>query len=129
MLCSECFYDEGLKLSAYQMGSDNNEQCDNCGSSEGRKLDKFRIEELAHRFFVWGTFHRCDYGAAPVVQFNQHQQTSITPSVWIKNDIQLFEKTLGVGFFHYGPRLWMVGEVEPLKELEDKSSRFSVIYP
>lgn len=31
------------------------------------------------------------------------------------------------GFFHYGPRLWMVGEVEPLKDLEDPGRRSQVI--
>lgn len=127
ILCSECFYDEGLKLSAFQMGLDNDEACENCGNKTGRKLDKIHLEQFAHRFFVWGTLHRCDYGAAPVVQFNEHQKTSITPSNWLRNDIHLFEKVLGVGFFHYGPRLWMVGEVEPLKELINKSTRQTTI--
>jgi len=109
------------------MGLDNDELCNNCGSTLGRKLNKQRLEQLAHRFFVWGTLHRCDYGAAPTVQFNQHQKTSIIPSVWLKNDIHIFEKVLGIGFFHYGPRLWMVGEVEPLNELEESSSRKTIV--
>lgn len=39
----------------------------------------------------------------------------------------MLENLLGVGFFHYGPRLWMVGEIEPLKELEEESSRAAAI--
>ena len=126
-LCSECFYDEGLKLSAAQMGVDADTQCDTCGNTSGSKLNKETLIQLAHRFFVWGTLHRCDYGAAPTIQFNNVQKTSITSPAWLTNDIHLFEKALGIGFFNYGPRLWMVGEVEPLKELEDKSSRSTVI--
>lgn len=41
--------------------------------------------------------------------------------------MRLVEQTLGVGFFHYGPRLWMVGEVEPLKALEDPASSAAII--
>ena len=41
--------------------------------------------------------------------------------------MEVFERILGVGFFHYGPRLWMVGEVEPLKSLQDKNQRGSII--
>ena len=127
VLCSECFYDEGLKLSAFQIGVENDNLCENCGSKLGRKLDEARLTQLAHRFFVWGTLHRCDYGAAPIVQFNQHQKTSIASSTWIQNDIHLFEKVLKIGFFHYGPRLWMVGEVEPLKELIRERNRKNVL--
>ena len=127
VLCSECFVDEGLKLSAFQMGFIDDTSCQNCGSKIGRKLDKSLLAQLAHRFFVWGTLHKCAYGAAPVVTFNEHQTTSITTSKWLATDITLFEKTLGVGFFHYGPRLWMVGEVEPLKELTNESTRQTVI--
>jgi hypothetical protein len=41
--------------------------------------------------------------------------------------MQLISKTIGVGFFYYGPRLWMVGEVEPLKMLDDPKQRSSII--
>ena len=34
---------------------------------------------------------------------------------------------LGVGFFHYGPPLWTIGEVDPLKALQEKSLRADVI--
>ena len=45
----------------------------------------------------------------------------------LSKDASLIEKACGIGFFHYGPRLWMVGEVEPLKRLQDKSTRDSII--
>jgi hypothetical protein len=93
----------------------------------GSKLNADLIGALAHRFFVWGTLHRCNYGAAPLVQFNQHQSTSISTSPWFEQDIRLIERTIGIGFFYYGPRLWMIGEVEPLKALQEPTSRASVI--
>ncbi|MDD5581313.1 MAG: hypothetical protein PHY16_18845 [Methylobacter sp.] len=102
-------------MDAWRLGVEENETCPNCGNSSGKKLTKELLGSLAHRFFVWGSLHKCDFGAAPVIQFNEHQKTSIDVSHWLKKDVQLFENFLGVGFFHYGPRLWMVGEIEPLK--------------
>lgn len=101
--------------------------CPNCGAIDSRKLSIETLEALAHRFFVWGSLRRCKYGAAPSIQFNQHQKTSINISTRLEADIWLFERLLGVGFFHYGPRLWMVGEVEPLKALQKPKTRQTVI--
>lgn len=126
-VCSECFRDEGLRLDAQRIGIEDTAVCSNCGASIGRKLDADRLATLAHRFFVWGSLLRCDFGAAPLIQFNQHQKTSITVPSWLEADMRLVEQTLGVGFFHYGPRLWMVGEVEPLKALEDPASSAAII--
>ncbi|WP_341649119.1 hypothetical protein [Thauera humireducens] len=106
-VCSECFRDEGLRLDAQRIGIEDTAFCSNCGASIGRKLDADRLATLAHRFFVWGSLLRCDFGAAPLIQFNQHQKTSITVPSWLEADMRLVEQTLGVGFFHYGPRLWM----------------------
>lgn len=127
VLCSNCFEDHGLRLDAERIGAEDDSVCPHCGKTSGRKLNTDMLGALAHRFFVWGTLHRCDYGAAPVVQFNQHQTTSINTSPWFANDIKLISETLGVGFFYYGPRLWMVGEVEPLKALQEPASRASII--
>jgi hypothetical protein len=126
-ICSECFRDEGLRLEAQRIGVEDSTVCSNCGASIGRKLDADRLTELAHRFFVWGSLRRCDFGAAPLIQFNQHQETSIAVPCWLKADMRLVERTLGVGFFLYGPRLWMVGEVEPLMALEDPASSAAII--
>ena len=126
LLCSGCFQDHGLQLDATKIGVSDGSICPNCGSGNGRKPDKGLIARLAHSFFVWGTIHRCEYGAAPVVVFNHQQSTCIRAAPWFEADLRLIEKAIGVGFFYYGPRLWMVGEVEPLKELEDATSRKAV---
>lgn len=125
--CSQCFTDQGLQLDAEKIGQVLPGTCPNCGAAGFRKLSLADIKELAHRFFVWGSLWRARYGAAPMIQFNEHQKTSIDVAPWLSSDVQLFERLLGVGFFQYGPRLWMVGEVEPLKDLQKKRGRQVVI--
>jgi hypothetical protein len=129
LLCSNCFKDEGLRIDAVKHGLELPGECPNCKSSEGRKLTKSHIEGLAWRFFVSGTTIRLDYGAAPVIQFNEshYGKSDISPSPWLENDIRMIEDAAKIGFFHYGPRLWMVGEVEPLKALQDHESRQQII--
>jgi hypothetical protein len=127
ILCSDCFLDQGLHLAASQIGIEENSPCPGCGSESGKKLNVNLISWLAHRFFVWGTIRRRKYGAAPLVQFNEHQSTCIKTSRWLEGDLQKIEKAIGVGFFYYGPRMWMIGEVEPLKALQDPATRSSVI--
>lgn len=126
-LCSDCFQDRGLRLDAVRIGIAEHSSCPNCGSVTGMKLDKNLIEVLAHRFFVWGTLTRYKYGAAPTVQMNGHQSTSIRTSPWFEADVGLIESTIGAGFFYYGPRLWMIGEVEPLKALQKSETAGSII--
>ena len=123
MLCSECFQDQGLKLLAQRIGIEKLENCSNCFKSNGIKLSYEQIEHLAYRFFVVGSILKSDYGAAPYIQFNEYQKTSVDFVNPLRKDVKLFEKTLGIGFFHYGPRLWMVGEIEPLNDLRTKSTR------
>jgi len=127
VLCSKCFKNEGLKLDAKKIGKENNDKCPNCGLNDGAKLDQELTARLAHRFFVRGSFNKTNFGGAPVIQFNQRQETSIDVSNSLQKDIHLFENTIDVGFFYYGPRLWMVGEVEPLKSLQKPSERESII--
>src|ERR1700730_3824506 len=127
LLCSNCFQNQGLRLDAQKIGTDDHSACTNCGSQTGRKLNDGSIATLAHRFFVLGTFHRCDYGAAPIVQFNEQQTTDINMSPWFEADLHLIERAIGVGFFYYGPRLWMVGEIEPLKALENPETRKEIL--
>jgi hypothetical protein len=129
VLCSNCFVDEGLRIDAYKHGLEQDGNCPNCSSPNGRKLTKDHVESLAWRFFVSGTTIRTEYGAAPVIQFNNHHygKSDIAPSPWLKNDIKLIEDAAKIGFFHYGPRLWMVGEVEPLKALLDPTKRSQMI--
>jgi len=125
--CSDCFSDQGLRLDAQEIGADDSTPCPRCGSSDGKKLSKRGLLELALRFFVWGSLWRVDYGAAPLIQFNDKQRTSVEFPPWLKADPAIFEEVLGIGFFHYGPRLWMVGEVEPLKALQSEETRPEIL--
>jgi hypothetical protein len=125
--CSSCFCDQGLQLDALRTGVEESSKCPNCGSTQGRKLDVELLKHLAHTFFVRGTLQKLDYGAAPLVQFNQHQRTSISADPWLKPDLKVFEDKLRVGFFPYGPRMWMLGEIEPLKALQRPESRAKIL--
>ena len=128
ILCSDCFKNQGLKLDAQRLGVDNDNRCPNCGSTSGKKLNRWIVGGLTHRFFRWGTMVRCEYGAAPVVMFNEVHETDLDPSLpWLDHDMGLIEKTLGVGFFYYGPRLWMAGEFEALHEFTDASTRATAV--
>jgi len=126
-VCSNCFGDTGLRLDAERIGQDVPGPCPNCGSDGFKKLPLPGLGVLAHRYFVWGSMWRARYGAAPLIQFNQHQKTSIDVQPWLVPDVQLFERLLGVGFFHYGPRFWMLGEIEPLKALQKSKTRQSIV--
>ena len=95
--------------------------------SEGRKLTRDRLETLANHFFVWGSVERFNYGAAPKIQFNNLRRTDKDLENFLGVDAKVFEEALGIGFFHYGPRFWMFGEVEPLKALKCDKTRSVVI--
>jgi hypothetical protein len=70
-----------------------------------------------------GTMTRQEYGFAPIIQFNDKRENEISSQKELNEDIELACRQLGVGFFHYGPRLWMIGEIEPLKRLLDPVRR------
>lgn len=125
--CPACFSDQGLKLDAERLGQKKPGRCPSCGADTPTKLPLAGQGMLAHRFFVWGSLTKSKYGAAPVIQFNKHQKTSIGVSPWLSADLKLLERLLDVGFFHYGPRLWMIGEVEPLKDLQRPKRRKQII--
>lgn len=127
LACSLCFRDAGLNLGAKKLGVKVGSPCPNCGRKSGHKLTESNLVTLAYRFFVWGSLVRCEYGAAPRIQFNDKQSTSISVPRSLEDDVALFENKLGVGFFYYGPRLWMIGEVEPLKELQATNSCHGII--
>lgn len=126
IVCSECFRNYGLKFDAYQLGVESSDECPNCGETAGRKLAAETLTTLAFRFFVWGSLQRQQYGAAPVLQFNFARKSDVEMLPWLQTDIALFERKLGIGFFYYGPRLWMIGEVEPLNALQD-ATRMNVV--
>jgi hypothetical protein len=129
LICSNCFNDEGLKLDTFQIGLKNDEACPNCGSNNGRKLTQALVRLLCYRFFVQGTIQRSEYGRAPLIQFNEQQynQKEIEFSSELADDVSLIEQSGKIGLFYYGPRLWMLGEVEPLKLLQNDDKRKEVI--
>lgn len=129
IICSNCFRDEGLRLNAIQIGYENNSQCNNCGSTEGLKLNHELIEELCYWFFVRGSITKEEYGGAPMIQCNKHHanKSDVEMPVELIKDLKLIEDIGGIAIFQYGARLWMLGEIEPLKELQDVSKRYRVI--
>jgi len=129
LLCSNCFKDEGLKINSISIGIENNEVCPNCKSIDGYKLTKKTILRLCYIFFVRGTIKRCEYGGFPLIQFNNHHfnNSDVNVSQWLKDDIELIENSVQVGFFYYGPRFWMFGENEPLKALQIEAEREKII--
>ena len=125
--CSNCFINEGLRLDAERLGEDDASRCPRCEANDGRKLGRGRLAMLAQHFFVWGSVHRVDYGAAPRIQFNDRRKTDMDMPDSLRSDASVFEDGLGIGFFLYGPRFWMLGEVEPLKALQYDGARSAVI--
>jgi len=75
IVCSACFSDRGISLDAAQIEQQTDGICQNCGAPGHKRLPVAGLLALAHRFFVWGSFLRMRYGAAPRVQFNEHQHT------------------------------------------------------
>ncbi|MFW9990310.1 MAG: RES family NAD+ phosphorylase [Candidatus Odinarchaeota archaeon] len=128
-ICSDCFTDEGLRLDAFKMGIHNSQRCPNCHSIKGSKLTKELVRILCKSYFVRGTMEKMEYGSAPLVEFNEYHKdkSDIIVSPWLINDLKLLEQVGQIGFFYYGPNLWMLGEIEPLKKLQIKSERNHVI--
>ena len=125
--CSGCFINEGLRLDANRLGEEASSPCRRCARKDGRKLTSGVLTALAQDFFVWGSVLKLDYGAAPQIQFNDHGETDIDLPGSLGTDAAVFEDALGIGFFPYGPRLWMLGETEPLKALRCDEARPAVI--
>jgi len=82
---------------------------------------------LADRFFAWGSLRKALYGAAPIIQFNDLRISDLDPLPFLEDDKRLLEEKGEIGFFLYGPRLWMIGQVEPLLALQNRFHRKSVI--
>jgi len=91
------------------------------------QLDEQRILTLAHRFFVQGSMHKSTYGGAPLIEFNRLRKSDVVFPSPLQADADLISAVAGIGFFHYGPPMWRIGSVEPLKALQDESQRRPVI--
>jgi hypothetical protein len=127
LLCSHCFADEGLKLLAETHGREDDGDCGHCGRRGGRKLSENGLLHLAQSFFVQGSVVRTEFGGAPRVQFNRQHETDVEFVEPLQSDAKLICEAAGIGLFHYGPRLWMLGHIEPLDALRAKESRSKVI--
>ena len=128
-LCSKCFKNHGLILMASRIGKELERTCPQCEELDGRKLDVEQCKNLAYRFFVVGSFHRVQYGGAPIIQMNEYHygKSEISVSDSLELDIRILEEATNMGFFYYGPREWMVGHTEPLEALQDKKQRSDII--
>lgn len=126
LLCPNCFNDNGLRMMA-EVCEGSHGTCPNCATQNSPVLDRDQLLSLAQIFFVRGSTVMAKFGGAPVIQFNEHQQGSLNPNPALAADISLLEKALNVGFFHYGPRLWMLGAIEPLEALRNEGLRAPII--
>lgn len=129
LLCSECFIDEGLRRDAFSIGNVIKKKCIQCNSNKGAKLNKADIRKLCYRFFVRGTIEKVKYGGSPIIQFNEHffGKSEVNFSDGLAQDAKLLEQYGELGIFYYGPRLWTLGEIHPLKLLQIKKNRDKVI--
>lgn len=131
LICTHCLSDRGLRMNAERVAIPHALPCPHCGMRGTHKLTRYLIRQLARQFFVRGSVYRPKegYGAAPLVQYNerQFQRDDYKGTQSLKDDVALLSEKGRIGFFHYGPNLWMLGEVEPLKALQNRSSRKSVI--
>ncbi|WP_232465836.1 RES family NAD+ phosphorylase [Burkholderia ubonensis] len=124
--CSSCFTDFGLGLEVARRGERSEVACPNCGERSGRKVNRAALHDAARSFFNWGSIRRLRFGGAPTLAFNTKQASVVSVPPWFKSDLSLLERLLNIGVFPYGPRMWMVGEVEPLKDMQDEQRRGAV---
>lgn len=129
LICTNCLEDHGLRLNAELVAIPHALPCPHCGCRGTKKLTRDLILELASQFFIRGSHQRCQYGSIPMVMFNelQYQMGDYKGTQLLKNDVALLSEKARIGFFHAAPNAWMWGEVEPLKELQNPSTRQSVI--
>ena len=129
VLCSDCFTDHGLRIDAERFGIPHALPCPNCGTTGTKKLTPYLVRALASQFFVRGSVHRSAYGSVPLVQFNElrFQDGNYDGPQWLKNDVALISEKGRIGLFHYRPRIWMLGYIEPLEDLQIPARRGSVI--
>lgn len=125
-LCFACFRDRGLRTLAARLDGPIG-TCPSCGTPDIRVLNGDTLMRLSHDFFVRGSAIAADYGGAPAIVFNHMQEGSLQPEPDLAADVDLLQRTLEVGFFHYGPRLWMLGHIGPLQEMLEPVTRASAI--
>jgi hypothetical protein len=125
--CSLCFHDHGLQLQAEKIGIRQISECQKCLNSRGKKITREKLWDLAYTFFCDGSKRRWRYGGSNVIQLYKDYKTEIEFPLWLKDDVKIFESVFGIGFGYYGPSLWMIGEIEPLKDLQNSKKRSRII--
>ncbi|MCW0983527.1 RES family NAD+ phosphorylase [Agrobacterium sp. BT-220-3] len=125
LLCSACFKDDGLRIESEKVGSKIISRCANCSNLHGHKLTSENLQDLVQHFFWDGSFFRSEFGGASRIVSNpyRYKDSDVTFAPWLSDDAELLQETLEIGLFHYGPPLWRVGEIEPLKRLKSRKSR------
>lgn len=126
-VCSLCFKDQGLRWVAEAHGFRMDTPCPRCGLPEGIKLDRKAVRLSMRAFLSLGTLSRGTYGGAPALVCNPRQATSIELAEWANGDLALLSEVSGWGVVEYGPRLWMLGYIEPLEALQQVEQRNEII--
>ena len=127
VLCPCCFYDLGLRFEAEVRASEPIGTCPNCGTLNTKTLTRQTLLEMSRTFFVRGSTHKGMFGAAPVLQINDTNTSGAELVGLIARDVELLETVLGIRVFRYGPRLWMLGRIDPLEALENEVTRDAMI--
>ncbi|MET3472051.1 hypothetical protein ABIC78_002579 [Novosphingobium sp. 1529] len=126
LLCAKCFQDRGLRHMARWFETEER-SCPNCGAVSKHCLTRDDLLWLSKNFFEKGSTAFTDYGGAPTIVFNETQKGSLNPDPPLAADVDLLQNVLHIGFFHYGPRLWMIGNIAPLEHLQAAAQRPAVI--
>ena len=98
-----------------------------CATVDSPLLSREQLLELVGLFFVRGSVQRLEFGAAPLIQYNYQNTGDLEFDGQLSRDVKLLQDVLGIGLFHYGPRLWMLGHITPLEELRQIDTRQNVI--
>jgi len=123
VLCSECFRDRGLSLEALKLGALSPGRCPNCGSANGAKLTGQVVEELAHNFFVLGTYVKTEYGGATVLRSGPGNVLfAVNFASWLQPDMALLNK-FGISCRYNAPRTWRLDEIAQLESLREPSTQ------
>jgi hypothetical protein len=126
-LCTSCFEDEGLRLSAAALGIEIDALCPHCGSKDGLKLSDCRLKHLMARYFSSGSIVRREYGGYPSIVSNSLRKDEFAAApAWVQNDLVLLNAKTGWNIIPYGPRAWMYGEITPLKKMLEIDSQSEV---
>lgn len=109
---------------AIQHGKLIKEECSNCKSINGYKINAEIAGYIATRFFENGSYHRVNIGGAPILKVGTGMHDSnllINPEAQI--DADLIKSKIGLKFSRYGPPEWMLGQNNYIIDLCGKNSK------